>query len=285
MKDYILHLRPRSWLIVGLHFAVGGVVAASAGLFVDYRWLVLIAGAIIWAVLLNGGTLAFNSAFDKDTTDIGYLDNPPFPPPGLGWFGFWWMVVGLVIVALFFNTVFLSLYSICLVMSVLYSCPPLRLKAIAGSDIIINSAGYGALTFAGGYAAMNGELSTGAVVLAVGFAFLFATFYPLTQIYQYRYDHQRGDRTFTVWLTPQRALRFCTVMLFISFAFFIYGMIRWRAHIFSAFLLLSAFVLWLSLLIRWMRHFDTFPHKKGMYDALYLWGFVDLIVILIFSGV
>lgn len=170
-------------------------------------------------------------------------------------------------------------------MSVLYSFPPVRLKAIAGGDIIINSLGYGALTFAGGYAAMNGHLSTGAVVLAFGFAFLFAAFYPLTQIYQYHYDHYRGDRTFTVWLTPRKALRFCTIMLFISFAIFIYGMIRWRGGIFSAFLLLSAFVLWLSLLMRWIHHFAVFPHKKGMYDALYLWGFVDLIIILIFNGV
>ena len=39
-------------------------------------------GIAAWVVLLNGGTLALNSAFDRDEGDIAFLRDPP-PPPTL----------------------------------------------------------------------------------------------------------------------------------------------------------------------------------------------------------
>ena len=37
-------------------------------------------GLALWVVCLNGGTLALNSAFDRDEGDIAYLRRPPPPP-------------------------------------------------------------------------------------------------------------------------------------------------------------------------------------------------------------
>ena len=37
-------------------------------------------GLVLWVVCLNGGTLALNSAFDRDEGDIAYLRRPPLPP-------------------------------------------------------------------------------------------------------------------------------------------------------------------------------------------------------------
>ncbi len=44
---------------------------------------VLAAAWFVWVVLLNGGTLAFNSAYDRDTGPVAYLPNPPQPPSWL----------------------------------------------------------------------------------------------------------------------------------------------------------------------------------------------------------
>ena len=286
ITHYFIHLRPRSWAVVALHCAVGAIIAAPHEVFSSLSgFLGLIGASLLVAVGMNGGTLALNSAFDNDIMDIGYLDNPPPPPRGLTSFGLGVMATGLILSIVFYNSMFVAVYAFCFILSIIYSCPPFRIKAVAGGDIAINAAGYGALTPAAGYAAMAGTLSAPMIVISLGFAFLFAAFYPLTQIYQYKYDKSRGDRTFCVWLGPQRALLFSLVMLVTAFYCNFYVLFRWRASWIGGFMLLiSAMFLWLALILRWIVRFKVFPHKQGMYEALYLWGLVDVIVILVFSG-
>ena len=63
--DYILHLRPLEWPILAVHFLTGAALAVGVrGLqFVGASfWL----GAESFVICLNGGTLALNSAFDRD---------------------------------------------------------------------------------------------------------------------------------------------------------------------------------------------------------------------------
>src|SRR5262249_9666515 len=69
--DYILHLRPAEWPIMAAHTSLGyflavGVTGALSGVALPMA----LAGIAIWVVLLNGGTLAINSAFDRDEGDI-----------------------------------------------------------------------------------------------------------------------------------------------------------------------------------------------------------------------
>ena len=76
--SYILHMRPAEWPIMVAHTALGFILALGLRPAVHGDSL----GAGIWAlflwvILLNGGTLALNSVFDKDEGDIGYLDAPP----------------------------------------------------------------------------------------------------------------------------------------------------------------------------------------------------------------
>ena len=78
---YLLHLRPLEWPIVAAHFSVGWLVAGGLR-SPDGRALL---GMLVWVVALNGGTLALNSAFDRDDGDIAYLRQPPRIPAGLAW--------------------------------------------------------------------------------------------------------------------------------------------------------------------------------------------------------
>ena len=76
---YLLHLRPLEWPIMSAHFLLGTLLATGTGLRAWPSFL----GWLVYVALMNGGTLAINSAFDQDEGDIGYLKAPPKPPEHL----------------------------------------------------------------------------------------------------------------------------------------------------------------------------------------------------------
>ena len=69
--DYLLHLRPAEWPIMAAHTAVGYLLAVGlAGAAAGIRLGPALVGLVLWVVCLNGGTLALNSAFDRDEGDV-----------------------------------------------------------------------------------------------------------------------------------------------------------------------------------------------------------------------
>jgi 4-hydroxybenzoate polyprenyltransferase len=283
--DYLLHLRPGEWPILAVHFLTGAALSVGlTGLLAPEFRGALVTGALAFVVGLNGGTLALNSAFDRDVGDIAYLRRPPPPPPGLAWFGLGLMLLGLA-VSLTLPRGFLLAYAACLVLSVLYSVPPFRLKAKAGADWLINLLGFGLLTpYAGWALTGRGPDPRGWIVLA-GFALLFGALYPLTQLYQLAEDRQRGDRTLAVALGVDRSLGLSLLTAALAWAGFLLaaarsawgddGWMRWVA-------LIVAGLAWaLVLLPWWTRRASLLPaeHQAGMHRALGAWAITDLAVL------
>lgn len=278
LKDYFLHLRPRSWPIVAGHMTIGYLIALPLSEWTNNITPLLI-GAITWAIMLNGGTLAFNSAFDKDTGDIGYLDSPPPTPNGLWVFGLSFMMAGGII-AFFVSSCYAIAYWICFFMSIAYSCPPVRLKARAGGDIAICVIGYGVFTTYAGWACISNSINTFISSICLGYLFLFGCLYPLTQIYQFHEDLKKGDTTFTVTLGAKRSIKFSIVSLVC--AFMVFGIVSFKVNTaFYVFTIPISF--WLIILIPWMRKGSCYPQKKGMYRALWAWTATDITVALVFS--
>ncbi len=277
-SPYLLHMRPRSWPIVAAHAGVGVVLGLAGHSTPGAAWRAPLALAA-WAVLLNGGTLALNSAFDQDTDDIGYLDSPPPPPRHLAPFGIALMTAGGLL-SLVVSPLFALAYGASFVMSLAYSCPPLRLKARAGFDILINTAGYGALTVFAGWAAVRAEAPRFILLIAAGYAALFACLYPLTQVYQYDDDRARGDRTFTVVLGPALAVRFATAALLGAFALFAWAG-GWRGRAMAV--LAPALAAWLAVMVPWLLRGRSYPEKRGMYRGLWAWALTDLAVVLAYA--
>jgi chlorophyll synthase len=274
IKSYLLHLRPKSFAVVAGHLAVGYALALPVAEWTSH-WLKLIAAAGLWAIFLNGGTLAYNSAYDNDEGDIGYLDNPPKPPKYLWLFSLALMFAGGGL-AFLVSRNFAYAYLACLAMSLMYSCPPLRLKARAGWDMLINVLGYGALTTFGGWASVSGEVSPFIIIICAGYAFLFGALYPLTQIYQYDEDKSRGDRTFAILLGPKWSLRFALFCALAAFGAFVWSVtLRDGAVIWLA----PALAAWLMVLVPWIFRGRAYPEKQGMYRALWAWGLTDILVI------
>lgn len=285
--DYLLHLRPAEWPILTVHFFTGSALSLGvSGLVAPPPRGALLLGGLTFVVGLNGGTLALNSAFDRDEGDVAYLRRPPPPPPGLGYFGLGLMLLGALL-SRRLPSAFQAAYAICLVLSVLYSVPPVRLKARAGADWVINLFGFGFLTPYAGWALTGNELTAAGRIVLIAFALLFSSFYPLTQLYQLEEDRRRGDRTLSVVLGLDRSLALALLMAALAFAGFALaagksawpagsdGLLRWSA-------LGLAALAWAAVLLPWwLRRGAMQPgeHQRGMHRALGAWALTDVAVL------
>ena len=284
--DYLLHLRPAEWPIMAAHTALGYLLAVGiAGATGEHLGRALL-GLFLWVVCLNGGTLALNSAFDQDEGDIAYLRDPPPPPRRLALFSLGLMAAGQI-AALTLPLLFGALYGLCFALSVLYSVPPFRLKAVAGADWLINMAGFGTLTPLAGWATTGRPLDSADGILLLGFCPLFAALYPLTQLYQLEEDARRGDRTLALMLGPRLSLDVALAATGAAFLLFAWAGMRsawtpgaagWRWS-----LLLIALLVWAAVLVPWRLCADRLlprEHQRRMYLALGAWAVTDLAVLL-----
>jgi 4-hydroxybenzoate polyprenyltransferase len=286
--DYLLHLRPAEWPIMAAHTAVGYLLAVGlTGAAQGARLAPAVLGLLLWVVCLNGGTLALNSAFDRDEGDVAYLRRPPVPPPYLAAFSLGLMAVGQIL-AFRLPAPYPLAYAVCFVLSVAYSMPPLRLKAVAGADWIINMWGFGTLTPFAGWTAtgLPIDLARGLVLLA--FCPLFAALYPLTQLYQLEEDTRRGDRTLACVLGIRRSLSAAVAAAALAFGLFAAAGLRagWRvggADLGRWVGVAIALIAWAWVVLPWRRDYARWTpadHQRGMYRALAAWAVTDVMVVL-----
>ena len=281
--SYVLHMRPAEWPIMAGHTMLGYVLAVGFGGVVRGAWLPqALFALVVWVICLNGGTLAINSVFDKDTGDIGYLIAPPPLPKHLLVFSLALLAGGQVL-AFALPPAFRLAYAICFVLSILYSVPPFRFKAVAGVDWLINMWGFGTLTPFAAWAATGRPLDPGHALVLLAFCPLFAGLYPLTQLYQLEEDRLRGDRTLALLLGLQASLGVAMGCTLLAFALFGWAAVVLRV---PAWLLLAPLAAWLAVLVPWYQRRDTLPaagHQRRMYHALAAWGLTDLTVLLVFA--
>ncbi|HET9386824.1 MAG TPA: UbiA family prenyltransferase [Gemmatimonadales bacterium] len=286
LNSYLLHMRPAEWPIMAGHTLLGyilavGVQGAGNGEQLGNALLAL----VIWVVFLNGGTLAINSVFDRDEGDIGYLNAPPALPRYLLHFSVALLVLGQLL-AVRLPLGFQIAYAICFVLSVLYSVPPFRFKAVAGVDWVINMWGFGTLTPYAAWAATGRPLDLGHALVLLAFCPLFAGLYPLTQLYQFDEDRRRGDRTLALILGMRPSLIVAIVSTLLAFGLFAWGSVRLAVG-WKGLTLLLPLALWLGVLLPWLAgHAGWTPkqHQQGMYQALAAWAVTDLTVVFVFAS-
>jgi 4-hydroxybenzoate polyprenyltransferase len=265
------------------HTLLGYVLAVGwRGLAAGQSLGAALLALFIWVVCLNGGTLAINSVFDKDEGEIGYLNAPPPLPRHLLGFSVFLLCAGQVL-AFALPWGFRVAYAICFAMSVAYSVPPLRFKAVAGVDWVINMWGFGTLTPYAAWAATGRALDLGHAMIFLSFCALFAGLYPLTQIYQLEEDARRGDRTLALMFGLDSSLWLATGSVVLAF-----GGLSWASDILRrpAGLIFVALVAWLVVLVPWIRARNVWTppqHQRGMYWALGAWAVTDVAVLLVFA--
>ena len=284
--SYILHMRPAEWPIMAGHTALGYILAVGwHGARSREHLGAAVFALIIWVVFLNGGTLAINSVFDKDEGDIGYLNAPPALPRYLLHFSLVLLIGGQAL-ALFLPAGFQIAYAICFLLSILYSVPPFRFKAVAGVDWVINMWGFGTLTPYAAWAATGRPLDLGHGLVLLAFCPLFAGLYPLTQLYQFDEDRRRGDRTLALILGMRASLVVATVSTLLAFAILARAMVI--LHVAPrGWALLPALALWLAVLSAWLAGYAAWTprqHQRGMYRALAAWALTDVGVLFAFAS-
>ncbi len=281
--SYVLHLRPAEWPIMAGHTALGYVLAVGInGAMRGARLPQAAAALALWVVCLNGGTLAINSVFDKDEGDIGYLSAPPPLPRHLLAFSVA-LLAGGQLLAFALPLAFRIAYAICFVLSLLYSVPPFRFKAVAGVDWLINMWGFGTLTPFAAWAATGRPLDRGHALVLIGFCPLFAALYPLTQLYQMDEDRRRGDRTLALLLGMDASLVAAIVSTVLAFVFFAWAATVLRVAPWALTVPLAA---WLAVLVPWYVQRESLSpaaQQRGMYRALGAWAVTDLVILLVFA--
>ena len=281
--SYVLHMRPAEWPIMAGHTMLGYVLAVGIDGVVRGAWLPQALFALsLWVICLNGGTLAINSVFDKDEGDIGYLNAPPPLPRYLLAFSIALLAGGQVL-AFALPPAFRVAYAVCFVMSLLYSVPPFRFKAVAGVDWLINMWGFGTLTPFAAWAATGRPLDLGHALILLGFCPLFAGLYPLTQLYQMDEDRRRGDRTLALLLGLRTSLGVAIGCTGLAFALFVWAAVALRA---TTWPLGVPLAVWLAVLLPWYRQRERFTaaaHQRAMYRALAAWAMTDVVVLLVFA--
>jgi 4-hydroxybenzoate polyprenyltransferase len=274
------------------HTLLGYVLAVQlSGALDGLAWRQELLALGLWVIALNGGTLAINSAFDRDQGDIGYLKHPPPVPRHLLAVSLGLLLSGQVL-AFLLPLEFVWAYAACFLLSVLYSVPPFRLKAVAGADWLINMWGFGTLTPYAGWAATGLPLSLSGLIVLLAFCPLFAALYPLTQLYQFDEDLARGDRTLALRLGVRRSLDLALVMTLVAFGLLGWagfvagwgreagGLARWSG-------VALALAAWLAVLVPWRTGFSGWTsarHQRGMYRALAAWALTDLVVVASFAS-
>ena len=280
--SYVLHMRPREWPIMAGHTALGFALAVGLRPALrGERFSALAVALLVVVVLVNGGTLAINSAFDRDAGDVGYLDAPPPVPRHLVAFSVALMGVGIA-VAEAVGGGFLVTTVVCVAMSLLYSVPPVRLKAVAGADWLVNMIGFGTLTPYAGWAVTGRPVTDVAAWTLVGFCPLFAALYPLTQLYQLDEDRARGDRTLALAVGVAPSLALSVAATIAAFACFGRAAALADASPLGRAGIALAFVAWLVVLGRWLvrrRRMTSRDHKRGMYLALGAWALTDVAIV------
>jgi len=281
-----MHMRPRSWPVVAGHFLAGAAATASPeSLLQQAPWI--LAAAAVWSVGLNGGTLALNSAVDRDEGDVGYLDAPPPVPQGLAVVGIGLMVAALALSYLaaragHVGEMFPLLMGASLILSILYSVPPIRLKARAGYDMMVNCAGYGGITFLAGAAATGQTLDTPVLLAGAGFAILFASIYPLTQIYQMEDDARQGVCTLAVKMGRRGSLIMATVAAAVALTCLALGIMARHPEtpLRGILPLVLPVTMWMRVLLPHLVSGGLACDKKTMYAGLRAWAITDLVAAL-----
>lgn len=277
MTPYLLHLRPLGFPYFGLTYAAGYLLAyghatwMNAGLF--------FAGFFVWVVCLNGGTLCFNSYYDKDKGAVAFLDAPPEPPKYLHVFGLFLMLLGFLAVIFFYPGVLILPYASCMALSVLYSHAKVRMKNRVGAAELINLYGYGFVSPFASFA-LTGQTLSGRWWLVFLSTMLWNLGgYWITQVYQIAQDKAKGDTTFSTRYGREATLRAAfTVMTGALFVF--------TAAVFSGLypkdtlmMYVPAIFIGIPFMRYWLHKAKPEEDKKMMYFGLCLYTFTGCCIL------
>jgi len=169
-------------------------------------------GFISWFFLCSA-IAVFNSYYDKDTKPVAGLENPPVATSSLLVGALLLKLFGLII-ALFLNKLFLLMYIIGILISVLYSHKNFRFKSNGYVAVLINFI-VGTITFiaASSFVHLNTQLLLlGSITAGI----FLAAIYLMMQIHQKEEDIERQDISIMVSHGRKTTLISAIILMFMA---------------------------------------------------------------------
>ena len=199
---FVKHLRLHyQFLLLSGAYLLGGAFSSNE------NWIMFIIQYLNVHILLFGGLTAYNSFWDKDKGPIGGLKNPPKIENWMHNASLGLQIAGLII-ALFVNYYFASLYFLVMVLSIFYSHPKIRWKGKPLLSFIPVGLGTGLLSFYMGYLAFGaGKLDYFTFLAGIGTTLIIISMYPISQVYQIKQDKNKNIRTFANYYGLEKVRR------------------------------------------------------------------------------
>lgn len=253
------------WIVAIFPLYIGWVLAQPAGtrnLFIDDLRIVL--AILVIGPFLGTFTLLFNVYYDMDTTDRanprkryvqvveelvgeGLMDRDTILLSAFGFAAIGLLLAWYISAALAGSGAFLALMLLVFGLAIAYSHPSVRLKGVAGLDLLTNMIGFGVLCPLAGWVLLQPLEDTPWWFVATIALFLGSLYAPTTASDR-NADAAYGIRTLAVRLGVERTLALGFLLLVASIALLAFG---WSQ--------------------RW------FPLHAEAYDAMaYLWPFLAL---------
>jgi 1,4-dihydroxy-2-naphthoate octaprenyltransferase len=169
--------------------------------------------------LIYPASNGYNSYMDRDTESIGGLEKPPPPSKELYLTSIVLDLTGLLF-SLMVGPLFAAVMLLYVGASKAYSYRGIRLKKYPYLGYFIVILFQGAVTFWLVYYGSSGDFDMyvpwqGVLICAL----LVGGFYPLTQIYQHKQDHEDGVETISYKLGYTGTFIFCTVIYILAWVF------------------------------------------------------------------
>ena len=196
-------------------------------------------GIIVIGPLLGASTLLFNDYWDQEPDKSIRKKDYPLPkgllkPGTVLWVSISFMVLAILI-SIRISLLFTGLVLTCVILSIIYSAPPIRLKNRAGLDLLTCMIGAGVICSLAGWAAAEasgytrplGELFWWFVIIAFGTG----SIYMLTVVVDHDGDKKEGLETIAVRLGIGRAFYFG--LLLIGLADLVIAVISYNNILFS----------------------------------------------------
>ena len=168
---------------------------------------------VILHLFIYPASNGYNSYYDKDTTSIGGIKNPPAVSSLLYWLVLFFDIVALVLSFLFINITFFFMMLVYLLVSKAYSYDRIRLKKLPLTGTLVVTVFQGAFTYIAVRYGLEGKIDTIDLAYALVSTLFLAGSYPLTQVYQHQEDADRGDITLSIILGIKGTFRFAQTFI------------------------------------------------------------------------
>lgn len=248
--DFLFILRPLILIPVWNFLLIGSYLAAGqAGLTPD-----IIIGLILYTGVM-GGVYILNQVMDVETDRANkklYLLAEGLVTRRAAYIELALLWAGAIVLSLRFGRLFVALVLLSMVLGIMYSVPPVKLKGKPVLDTLANGLGYGTINFAVGWLLVRG-LEPAALIRFLPYVLSISAVFINTTLVDLEGDRKAGDLTTGVLLGPRAAHAVSTLVMAVaivlayigrdyvclvpaamSFPLFVYGavyaLVRCRVH-------------------------------------------------------